>query len=145
MLRCYLMDPDTDVYQTEQPQISYSFDFTAEQSRAIQYPNLLGREGTLALQYWNKCASNPVSAIHFNFNTIISSNEMQLNGPVTPWSSLVHHLIGKELSRVQYRWRSHHRCLVRQYFIFRISLARFDFWPLILLLLIAREGAPDAV
>ena len=39
------MDPDTDVYQTEQPQISYSFDFTAEQSRAIQSPNLLGREG----------------------------------------------------------------------------------------------------
>ena len=46
MLRCYLMDPDTDVYQTEQPQISYSFDFTAEQSRAIQSPNLLVREGT---------------------------------------------------------------------------------------------------
>ena len=46
MLRCYLMDPDTDVCQTEQPQISYSFDFTAEQSRAIQSPNLLGREGT---------------------------------------------------------------------------------------------------
>ena len=45
MLRCYLMDPDTDVCQTEQPQISYSFDFTAEQSRAIQSPNLLGREG----------------------------------------------------------------------------------------------------
>ena len=40
------MDPDTDVYQTEQPQISYSFDFTAEQSRAIQSPNLLGREGS---------------------------------------------------------------------------------------------------
>ena len=38
MLSCYLMDPDTDVYQTEQPQISYSFDFTAEQSRAIQSP-----------------------------------------------------------------------------------------------------------
>ena len=39
------MDPDTDVCQTEQPQISYSFDFTAEQStgtgRAIQSPNLL--------------------------------------------------------------------------------------------------------
>ena len=35
------MDPDTDVYQTEQPQISYSFDFTAEQRRAIQSPNLL--------------------------------------------------------------------------------------------------------
>ena len=40
------MDPDTDVCQTEQPQISYSVDFTAEQSRAIQSPNLLGREGT---------------------------------------------------------------------------------------------------
>ena len=32
--------------KTEQPQISYSFDFTAEQSRAIQSPNLLGREGS---------------------------------------------------------------------------------------------------
>ena len=40
------MDPDTDAFQTEQPQISYSFDFTAEQSRAIQSPNLLGWEGT---------------------------------------------------------------------------------------------------
>ena len=47
MLMCYLMDPNTDVYQTEQPQISYSFDFTAEQSRAIQSPNLLGWEGSL--------------------------------------------------------------------------------------------------
>ena len=27
------MDPDTDVCQTEQPQISYSVDFIAEQSR----------------------------------------------------------------------------------------------------------------
>ena len=36
MLRCYLMDPDTDVCQTEQPQISYSFDFAAEQNGAIQ-------------------------------------------------------------------------------------------------------------
>ena len=35
MLRCYLMDPDTDVCQTEQPQISYSVDFTAEQSSAM--------------------------------------------------------------------------------------------------------------
>mgnify|MGYP005673128851 FL=1 len=47
MLRCYLLDPDTDAFQTEQPQISYSFDFTAEQSGAIQSPNLLGREGSL--------------------------------------------------------------------------------------------------
>ena len=46
MLRCYLMDPDTDVYQTEQPQISYSFDFTAEQSSAMGSPILLDREGT---------------------------------------------------------------------------------------------------
>ena len=46
MLRCYLMDPDTDVCQTEQPQISYSVDFTAEQSSAMGSPNLLGREGT---------------------------------------------------------------------------------------------------
>ena len=40
------MAPDTYVYQTEQPQISYSLDFTAEQSWAIQSPKLLGREGT---------------------------------------------------------------------------------------------------
>ena len=38
MLRCYLMDPDTDVCQTEQPQISYSVDFTAEQSSAMGSP-----------------------------------------------------------------------------------------------------------
>ena len=35
MLDYYLVDPDTDVYQTEQPQISYSVDFKAEQSSAI--------------------------------------------------------------------------------------------------------------
>ena len=46
MLRYYLMDPDTGVSETEKPQRSYSFDFTAEQSSAIQSPNLLGREGT---------------------------------------------------------------------------------------------------
>ena len=46
MLRCYLMDPDTDVCQTEQPQISYSVDFTAEQSSAMGSPILLDREGT---------------------------------------------------------------------------------------------------
>ena len=40
------MDPDTDVCQTEQPQISYSVDFTAEQSSAMGSPNLLGREGS---------------------------------------------------------------------------------------------------
>ena len=39
------MDPDTDVCQTEQPQISYSVDFIAEQSSAMGSPNLLGREG----------------------------------------------------------------------------------------------------
>ena len=39
------MDPDTDVCQTEQPQISYSVDFTAEQSSAMGSPNLLDREG----------------------------------------------------------------------------------------------------
>ena len=38
------MDPDTDVCQTEQPQISYSVDFIAEQSSAMGSPNLLGRE-----------------------------------------------------------------------------------------------------
>ena len=37
MLDYYLVDPDTDVYQTEQPQISYSVDFKAEQSSAIGY------------------------------------------------------------------------------------------------------------
>ena len=40
------MDPDTDVCQTEQPQISYSFDFAAEQNGAIQSPNLFRREGS---------------------------------------------------------------------------------------------------
>ena len=40
------MDPDTDVCQTEQPQISYSVDFTAEQSSAMGSPILLGREGS---------------------------------------------------------------------------------------------------
>ena len=39
------MDPDTDVCQTEQPQISYSVDFIAEQSSAMGSPILLGREG----------------------------------------------------------------------------------------------------
>ena len=34
------MDPDTDVCQTEQPQISYSVDFTAEQSSAMGSPIL---------------------------------------------------------------------------------------------------------
>ena len=34
------MDPDIDVCQTEQPQISYSVDFTAEQSSAMGSPNL---------------------------------------------------------------------------------------------------------
>ena len=41
------MDPDTDVCQTGQPQISYSVDFIAEQSSAMGSPNLLGREGTV--------------------------------------------------------------------------------------------------
>ena len=35
------MDPDTDVCQTEQPQISYSVDFIAEQSSAMGSPILL--------------------------------------------------------------------------------------------------------
>ena len=38
------MDPDTDVCQTEQPQISYSVDFTAEQSSAMGSPILLDRQ-----------------------------------------------------------------------------------------------------
>ena len=41
------MDPDTDVCQTEQPQISYSVDFTAEQISAMGSPILLDREGSL--------------------------------------------------------------------------------------------------
>ena len=45
------MDPDTDVCQTEQPQISYSVDFTAEQSSAMGSPNLLDREGTYYRTY----------------------------------------------------------------------------------------------
>ena len=40
------MDPDTDVCQTEQPQISYSVDFTAEQISAMGSPILLDREGS---------------------------------------------------------------------------------------------------
>ena len=40
------MDPDTDVCQTEQPQISYSVDFTAEQSSAMGSPILFDREGS---------------------------------------------------------------------------------------------------
>ena len=35
------LDPDTDVCQTEQPQISYSVDFIAEQSSAMGSPILL--------------------------------------------------------------------------------------------------------
>ena len=53
MLRCYLMDPDTDVCQTEQPQISYSVDFTAEQSSAMGSPILLDREGTYYTIPWD--------------------------------------------------------------------------------------------
>ena len=43
------MDPDTDVCQTEQPQISYSVDFIAEQSSAMGSPILLGQEGTCVI------------------------------------------------------------------------------------------------
>ena len=43
------MDPDTDVCQTEQPQISYSVDFIAEQSSAMGSPNILDREGSILL------------------------------------------------------------------------------------------------
>ena len=42
------MDPDTDVCQTEQPQISYSVDFTAEQSSAMGSPDL----SLLLIYYW---------------------------------------------------------------------------------------------
>ena len=47
------MDPDTDVCQTEQPQISYSVDFIAEQSSAMGSPNLLDREGTVHVRVSN--------------------------------------------------------------------------------------------
>ena len=58
MLGYYLMDPDTDVCQTEQPQISYSVDFIAEQSSAMGSPNLLDREGTgYKLQTICQCTS----------------------------------------------------------------------------------------
>ena len=59
MLRCYLMDPDTDVCQTEQPQISYSVDFTAEQSSAmgspILYPIGSGGCNSVILIYHEAC------------------------------------------------------------------------------------------
>ena len=45
------MDTDTDVCQTEQPQISYSVDFTAEQSSAMGSPILLDREGSQLVSY----------------------------------------------------------------------------------------------
>ena len=48
MLGYYLMDPGTDVYQTEQPQISYSIDLKAEQSSAIGSRNLLGQDAATA-------------------------------------------------------------------------------------------------
>ena len=47
------MDPDTDVCQTEQPQISYSVDFTAEQSSAMGSPILLDREGSMHVANMN--------------------------------------------------------------------------------------------
>ena len=50
------MDPDTDVCQTEQPQISYSVDFTAEQSSAMGSPNLLDREGKLQIMIYSSRA-----------------------------------------------------------------------------------------
>ena len=46
------MDPDTDVCQTEQPQISYSVDFIAEQSSAMGSPNLLDREVHFYSVFW---------------------------------------------------------------------------------------------
>ena len=52
------MDPDTDVCQTEQPQISYSVDFTAEQSSAMGSPILLDREGSKKARYYDP-TTNP--------------------------------------------------------------------------------------
>ena len=65
MLRCYLMDPDTDVCQTEQPQISYSVDFTAEQSSAMESPILLDREGYPG----RRCALDLASPAHHTLTT----------------------------------------------------------------------------
>ena len=64
------MDPDTDVCQTEQPQISYSVDFTAEQSSAMGSPILLDREGIT--QAYFHCASSVINihAIHVNLSLI---------------------------------------------------------------------------
>ena len=42
------MDPDTDVCQTEQPQISYSVDFIAEQSSAMGSPILLDQNSAVS-------------------------------------------------------------------------------------------------
>ena len=73
------MDPDTDVCQTEQPQISYSFDFTAEQStgRAIQSPNLLGREGTTLYVTFNgylKKSKRPVPSMVSSGKQLLTIN-----------------------------------------------------------------------
>ena len=50
MLGYYLMDPDTDVCQTEQSQISYSIDFMAEQ-KSIGDP-VLHIACCMAYWYW---------------------------------------------------------------------------------------------
>ena len=60
MLGYYLMDPDTDVCQTEQSQISYSIDFMAEQ-KSIGDPVLhvawrigIGRPTSFKLQVFGQ-------------------------------------------------------------------------------------------
>ena len=58
------MDPATDVCQTEQPQISYSVDFTAEQSSAMGSPDLLGREGSVLSHVTNDQSINPAKSAH---------------------------------------------------------------------------------
>ena len=49
MLGYYLMDPDTDVCHTEQPQISYSVDFIMAEQKSIGDPVLV-LHGVLVLE-----------------------------------------------------------------------------------------------
>ena len=58
------MDPDTDVCQTEQPQISYSVDFTAEQSSAMGSPILLDREGSVLYKLIRRLQYSPSNRRH---------------------------------------------------------------------------------
>ena len=65
------MDPDTDVCQTEQPQISYSVDFIAEQSSAMGSPILLDREGTTDTLILKPPANQTATLFPFFTNMIV--------------------------------------------------------------------------